>query len=62
VRSLLAVLTGLLVLTVTSFAFEWVADRLMFPHALPNMSALNSNLYAFLFMYSYTALRTVADA
>jgi len=63
VRSLLAVLAGLLVLTFTSFAIEWVADPLllrMFPQALPNISALNTNLYASLFLYSYTALCVVA--
>jgi drug/metabolite transporter superfamily protein YnfA len=62
-RSVLAVLAGLVVLTVTSFAIEWAADPLLlrlFPRALPNASALQTNLYASLFMYFYTALCMVA--
>jgi len=61
--SIAAVLAGLIVLTVTSFAIEWAADPLLlrlFPEALPNRSALETNLYAALFMYFYTALCVAA--
>ena len=62
-RSIAAVLAGLIVLTVTSFAIEWAVDPLLlrlFPRALPNASALESNLWAALFMYFYTALCVAA--
>jgi hypothetical protein len=62
-RSALAVLAGLAVLTLTSFAIEWAVDPLLmrlFPRALPTSSALNTNLYASLFMYFYTVLAVVA--
>jgi len=63
IRSIAAVLAGLIVLTVTSFAIEWTVNPLLlrlFPQALPNQSALESNLYAALFMYLYTALCVAA--
>ena len=63
IRSIAAVLAGLIVLTVTSFAIEWAFDPLLlrlFPQALPNRSALETNLYAALLMYFYTALCVVA--
>ncbi len=62
-RSVLAVVAGLVVLTITSFAIEWAVDPLLlrlFPRALPNASALNTNLYASLFMYFYTGLSVAA--
>jgi drug/metabolite transporter superfamily protein YnfA len=62
-RSVLAVLAGLVVLTIASFAIEWAADPLLlrlFPRAVPNASALETNLYASVFMYFYTALCVVA--
>jgi hypothetical protein len=62
-RSMLAILAGLVVLTVTSFAIEWAADPILlrlFPRALPNSSALETNLYASLFMYLYTAFCVAA--
>jgi hypothetical protein len=62
-RSIAAVLAGLLVLTVSSFAIEWAVDPLLlrlFPQALPNNSALKANLYAALFMYFYTAVCVAA--
>src|SRR5687767_1116278 len=43
-RSVLAVLAGLVVLLAASFAIEWVTNPLllrMFPEALPNEAALN---------------------
>jgi hypothetical protein len=58
-RSVLAILAGIVVLTVTSFAIEAVADRLllrMFPATLPNRAALAHNLPATLFQLAYTAL------
>lgn len=63
IRSIAAVLAGLIVLTATSFAVEWAVDPLLlrlFPRALPNASALEANLYAALLMYFYTALCVAA--
>jgi hypothetical protein len=59
IRSVLAVLAGIVTLTVSSFAIEAVADPLllwMFPHALPNRAAISHNLPATLFQLTYTAL------
>ena len=63
VRSILAVLAGIGVLTVTSFAIEAAADPLlmrMFPQALPDRIAINHNLPATLFGFAYTALCVAA--
>jgi len=63
IRSVLAILAGIAVLTITSFAIEAAADPLMlhlFPYALPDKAALQQNLYANLFMYAYTALCVAA--
>ena len=59
IRSVLAVLAGIAVLTATSFAIEAVANPLlmrMFPNALPNQSAISHNLPATLFLFTYTSL------
>jgi hypothetical protein len=56
-RSILAVLAGILVLTIVSFAIEAVAGPLlmrMFPTALPDAAALSANFPARLFMLAYT--------
>jgi hypothetical protein len=63
IRSVLAVLAGIVVLTVTSFAIEAVADPLLlrlFPHALPDRTAISHNLPASLFMFAYTFLCVAA--
>jgi len=63
IRSILAVLAGIAVLTATSFAIEAVANPLlmrMFPNALPNQSAISHNLPAALFLFTYTSLCVVA--
>ena len=63
IRSVAAVLAGIVTLTVTSFAIEWAADPLLlhlFPKALPNAAALANNHYANLFMYVYTSLCVAA--
>lgn len=63
IRSILAVLAGIAVLTITSFAIEAVANPLlmrMFPNALPNQSAINHNLPATLFLFAYTSLCVAA--
>jgi hypothetical protein len=63
IRSVLAVLAGIVVLTVTSFAIEAAADPLMmrvFPHALPDRDAISHNLPASLFMFAYSALCVAA--
>ncbi|MBZ5694620.1 MAG: hypothetical protein LAN36_04580 [Acidobacteriia bacterium] len=63
IRSVLAVLAGIVVLTITSFAIEAVADPLMlrvFPHALPDKAALSHNLPASLFLFAYTSLCVAA--
>jgi hypothetical protein len=59
IRSILAVLAGIVVLTVLSFAIEAVADPLLlklFPQALPDQTALSYNLPVSLFTLAYTAL------
>lgn len=63
IRSILAVLAGIAVLTITSFAIEAVANPLMmrmFPVALPNQSAISHNLPATLFLFAYTFLCVAA--
>jgi hypothetical protein len=57
IRSILAVLAGLVALTIVSFAIEIAADPLLmhlFPRALPDAAALAGNLPARLFMVAYT--------
>lgn len=57
-RSLLAILAGLLVLTVASFAIEALADPLLlhlFPRALSDAAALRISVPAHLVMFTYTA-------
>ena len=59
IRSILAVVAGLVVLTIVSFAIEAAADPLLmrlFPGALPDAAALAGNLPARLFMVAYTTL------
>jgi hypothetical protein len=63
IRSILAVLAGIVVLTIASFAIEAAADPLllkMFPQALPNQAAISYNLPASLFMIGYTTLCVAA--
>jgi drug/metabolite transporter superfamily protein YnfA len=63
IRGLLAVLAGIAVLTITSFAIEAAADLLLmrlFPRALPDRAAIGHNLPASLFMFAYTTLCVVA--
>jgi hypothetical protein len=63
IRSILAVLAGLVVLTVVSFAIEAVADPLLmrlFPTALPDPTALARNIPARLIMLAYTLLAVAA--
>lgn len=57
IRSALAVLAGLAVITASSFAIEAAANPLLmrwFPAALPNEAALSRNLAAGLCMLVYT--------
>ena len=57
IRSILAVLAGLVALTIVSFVVEIGADPLLmhlFPRALPDVAALAGNLPARLFMVAYT--------
>jgi hypothetical protein len=57
IRNILAVLAGLVALTIVSFAIEAAADPLLlhlFPQALPSAAALGGNLSARLFMVAYT--------
>lgn len=59
IRSILAILAGLVVLTVVSFGIEAAADPLLmhlFPRALPDATALSANVPARLFMTAYTLL------
>jgi hypothetical protein len=62
-RSALAVLAGILVLTVASFAIEAVANPLMmklFPSALPNAAAMAQSVPARIFTLVYTMLCVAA--
>lgn len=57
IRSILAVLAGLVALTIVSFGIEAVANPLLmhlFPAALPDSSALARSMPARLFMLAYT--------
>lgn len=57
-RSVLAVLLGIITLTVISFAVEAGMDPLLlrlFPHALPNEAALGQNLVVRAVMFAYGA-------
>jgi hypothetical protein len=57
IRSVLAVLAGLVVLTIVSFAIEAAVDPLlmhMFPGALPDSAALSRSFPARLLMLAYT--------
>ncbi len=63
IRSTLAILAGIVTLTITSFAIEAAADPLMmrlFPHALPNRAAISHSLPATIFLLAYTALCVAA--
>jgi hypothetical protein len=63
IRSVLSILAGIVVLTVTSFAIEAAVDPLlarMFPNALPDHAAITHNLPASVFMFFYTSLCVVA--
>lgn len=57
IRSILAVLAGIIVLTIVSFGIEAAADPLLmhfFPSALPDAAALSRNFPARLLMLAYT--------
>lgn len=59
IRSILAVVAGLVVLTIFSFAIEAAADPMLmhlYPGALPDTAALAGNLPARLFMVAYTTV------
>jgi hypothetical protein len=63
IRSAIAIVAGIVTLTITSFAIEAAADPLMmrlFPHTLPNRAAISHNLPAALFLFAYTALCVAA--
>jgi hypothetical protein len=55
-RSVLSVLAGIVVLTVTSFAIEAALDPLLlriFPEALPGTAALSSNQWVKILTFAY---------
>jgi hypothetical protein len=63
IRSILAVLAGLVVLTIVSFAIEAAADPLLmhlFPGSLPNSAALAASTGARVFMLFYTMFAIAA--
>lgn len=63
IRSLAAVIAGIVTLTVSSFAIEAAMNPLLlrfFPHALPNEGALNHNTGVKLITLAYTALCVAA--
>jgi hypothetical protein len=63
IRSILAVLAGLIVIVVTSFGIEAAVDPLMlrmFPETLPNEAALSHNTPVWIFTFAYTFLCVIA--
>jgi hypothetical protein len=63
IRSVLAILAGIVTLTAVSFGIEAIADPLLmklFPESLPTRSALSHNVPAMLFMFTYGALSVAA--
>lgn len=63
IRSVLAVLAGLVVLTLVSFAIEAAANPLLmhlFSTALPDAAALSASVPARLFMLAYTMFAIAA--
>jgi hypothetical protein len=63
IRSVLAVLAGVVVLTLTSFAIEFAVNPLLmwgFPETLPNAEALSSNVWVRVLTYSYGMLCVAA--
>jgi hypothetical protein len=64
-RSILAILAGIVVLTLASFAIEAVANPLLmriFPQSLPNSAALLQNIPVKLFTFAYSTLCVAAGA
>ncbi len=62
-RSVIAVLVGIITLTVLSFAIEAAMDPLLlrlFPHALPDQAALGLNPIVRAVMFSYGAASIIA--
>jgi hypothetical protein len=63
VRSVLAILAGIVTLTAVSFGIEAIADPLLmklFPESLPTQSALSHSVPARLFMSTYGTLSVAA--
>jgi hypothetical protein len=63
IRSILAILAGLVVIIVTSFGIEAAVNPLLmrlFPSTLPNETAMSHNLPVWLMTFSYTFLCVVA--
>ena len=62
IRNILAVVAGLIALTLVAFAIEAIADPLLmhlFPSALPNAAALARGVPTRLFMLTYTTFAIV---
>lgn len=62
-RSVGAIIAGIIVLTVVSFAIEAAADPLLmhlFPRALPDANALKQSVPAHMVMFAYTFLSVMA--
>jgi len=63
IRSILAILAGLIAITITSFAIEAAVTPLLlraFPAALPNEAAISHSVPALLFTFAYSSLCVVA--
>ena len=59
IRSILAVLLGIVALTISSFAIEAVTNPILFrlfPDALPNSQAISRNTPAAIFLFSYSLM------
>ena len=62
IRSIVAILTGIIALTTVSFGIEAVVNPLLlrgFPEALPSRAAISHNLAASLFTFAYGTLSVV---
>jgi hypothetical protein len=58
-KSILAVVSGIVVLTVTSFAIEWTLDPLLrwaFPVALPDSAAMTANSWVWALTFAYSLI------
>ncbi len=64
-RSVCAIIAGIIVLTIVSFGIEAIANPLMmhlFPRGLPDANALKNSVPAHVVMFAYTFLSVMAGS